>query len=251
MFDGALTLTHSASLSLPGTTDITTSAGDSAFFVCESAGNWRCASFTKANGTAIIATTDINGLTEKTELALDDSQVVYDPVALANRKQKLLRLYPGIAEYEAGETIATTGNPVQVRSDGKVYSSMDNIYGYIGVNLNTVTAGQTVRVQFDGVASLSGTQNERKYLSFSSSNASTQKANLTAALFFGAVSAVGQYAYFFGGYTGSAYPTTNYRYDTVGNTWATMTALPFAAVYPAAGTDGTDIYVFRFNQSNS
>lgn len=127
---------------------------------------------------------------------------------------------------------------------------MDNIYGYAGINLNTVTAGQTVRVQIDGIASVVGNQNERKYLSLASVNASTQKANLTQAIFWGSVASVGQYAYVMGGYTGGSTPLTNYRYDTVGNTWSTMTALPFIGIYSAGGTDGTDVYIFRLNQAN-
>ena len=55
VFDGALTLTHNAtSLILPGGANITTAAGDSAIFVSEGSGNWRCVSYTKASGTAIV-----------------------------------------------------------------------------------------------------------------------------------------------------------------------------------------------------
>lgn len=42
-FSGALTLTHNGtSLILPGATNITTVAGDTAVFVSEGSGNWRC-----------------------------------------------------------------------------------------------------------------------------------------------------------------------------------------------------------------
>ena len=65
IFDGALTLTHNASsLILPGGANITTAAGDRATFICESAGNWYCTNYVKATGLAVVATIDINGLTE-------------------------------------------------------------------------------------------------------------------------------------------------------------------------------------------
>lgn len=44
-FDSALTLTHSADLSLPGGADITTLAGDRAIFVEYAAGDWQCISY--------------------------------------------------------------------------------------------------------------------------------------------------------------------------------------------------------------
>lgn len=55
-FTGILTLTHNAtSLILPGGANITTAAGDSAFFKSRGSGNWRCISYTKADGTAVVA----------------------------------------------------------------------------------------------------------------------------------------------------------------------------------------------------
>lgn len=52
VFDGALILTHNGtSLILPGAANITTAAGDTAIFVSEGSGNWRCVVFQKAGGT--------------------------------------------------------------------------------------------------------------------------------------------------------------------------------------------------------
>lgn len=48
VFDGILTMTHSASLSLPGAANITTAAGDSALFVQDSANNVICLAYTRA-----------------------------------------------------------------------------------------------------------------------------------------------------------------------------------------------------------
>lgn len=53
-FDGVLTLTHNGtSLILPTAANITTAAGDSAFFVSEGSGNWRCVGYMRANGQAL------------------------------------------------------------------------------------------------------------------------------------------------------------------------------------------------------
>lgn len=50
-FDGSLTLTYNAtSVILPGSTSITTQAGDIAFFQSEGSGNWRCVSYLPRNG---------------------------------------------------------------------------------------------------------------------------------------------------------------------------------------------------------
>lgn len=53
-FAGALILTHNAtSLILPGGANITTAAGDTAIFVSEGSGNWRCILYQKASGVPI------------------------------------------------------------------------------------------------------------------------------------------------------------------------------------------------------
>ncbi len=55
-FDGILTFTHHATdLILPGGANITTAAGDIAIMHEYATGDWRCASYTKADGTAVVA----------------------------------------------------------------------------------------------------------------------------------------------------------------------------------------------------
>lgn len=58
-FSGALTLTHNGtSLILPTAANITTAAGDTALFISEGTGNWRCLFYSRANGLPLpIATT--------------------------------------------------------------------------------------------------------------------------------------------------------------------------------------------------
>ena len=54
-FAGALLLVHNGtSLILPGAASITTAANDIALFVSEGSGNWRCAVYTRADGTAVV-----------------------------------------------------------------------------------------------------------------------------------------------------------------------------------------------------
>lgn len=54
-FAGAGTLTHNAtSLILPGAANITTAANDTAIFVSEGSGNWRCIAYTRASGLPIV-----------------------------------------------------------------------------------------------------------------------------------------------------------------------------------------------------
>jgi hypothetical protein len=57
-FAGALTLTHNAtSLILPGAANITTAAGDTAIFTSDGSSNWRCLSYQRASGLAVVSTT--------------------------------------------------------------------------------------------------------------------------------------------------------------------------------------------------
>ena len=63
-FEDVLTLTHNATdLVLPGGANITTAAGDVAVFVSEGSGDWRCVSYSKANGRAVVSVSRIQGTT--------------------------------------------------------------------------------------------------------------------------------------------------------------------------------------------
>ncbi len=76
-FDAALTLTHSADLVLPTAANIITAAGDEAEFVEYATGDWRCVSYTRANGKALDpsepnAIAGVNEITTTRDLALTD-----------------------------------------------------------------------------------------------------------------------------------------------------------------------------------
>lgn len=61
VFSGALLLTHSSALQLPGSGDITTAAGDVAFATYLGSGNWRVSPYQKVNGTAVVNPTPMAG----------------------------------------------------------------------------------------------------------------------------------------------------------------------------------------------
>jgi hypothetical protein len=96
-FDGALTMTHHATnLDLPGEANITTAAGDVATFQSTGANTVQCISYTKADGTAVVAAsggvdttgtpadnqvaifTDSDTLEGETGLTFDGSTLVTD-----------------------------------------------------------------------------------------------------------------------------------------------------------------------------
>ncbi|WP_019573371.1 hypothetical protein [Curvibacter lanceolatus] len=61
-FSGAMILTHNAtSLILPGASSITTEAGDVAVFRSLGGGNWKCVSYTRASGQALVASSASSG----------------------------------------------------------------------------------------------------------------------------------------------------------------------------------------------
>ena len=54
-FTGILTLTHNAvSLILPTSGNIVTAAGDTSTFISEGSGNWRCITYQRASGSALV-----------------------------------------------------------------------------------------------------------------------------------------------------------------------------------------------------
>jgi len=75
VFSGILTLTHNGtSLRLPGEVNITTAANDTAIFVSQGSGNWRCVSYTRATGvpTTIIDFVTTLSVTSNTTLTIAD-----------------------------------------------------------------------------------------------------------------------------------------------------------------------------------
>lgn len=61
IFAGALTLTHSSNLALPGATNITTAANDIAGFVQTASGAWRCFLYARDSNAALFASLVVEG----------------------------------------------------------------------------------------------------------------------------------------------------------------------------------------------
>jgi hypothetical protein len=83
-FAGALTLTHNAtSLILPTGASITTAANDTAVFVSEGSGNWRCISYQRATGQPLVAATPADGSVTAAKLASDVAELIRDTIGTA------------------------------------------------------------------------------------------------------------------------------------------------------------------------
>ena len=78
-FDGALTFTHHATdLILPGAANITTAAGDIAEMYEYASGDWRCISYTKANGASIVDAVKGSDIASATSLTLGTDGNLFD-----------------------------------------------------------------------------------------------------------------------------------------------------------------------------
>lgn len=158
-FDGALTLTHNAtSLILPGGANITTAAGDVGKFRHEGSGNWRCVSYTRANGTPVVGL-QASDITGKTALTAPDHAadyaLLYDASATALKKALLKYLSPIVARYYDSYTSNTNITTVLPADDTVPTSSEgDEI---CSVSVTTTNATQRVRLHFDGQASFGST----------------------------------------------------------------------------------------------
>ncbi|ANS04745.1 hypothetical protein [uncultured Mediterranean phage] len=117
-FDGALTFTHHATdLILPGAANITTAAGDIAVMYEYASGDWRCVSYTKADGKPVVAAG--GGLTfiSSTNIS-DDATVAFE--SLSATYESFFFVYDGlvpatdntllIAEVGTGSTTYQTSS---------------------------------------------------------------------------------------------------------------------------------------------
>lgn len=101
-FLAALTLTHNAtSLILPGSSNITTAAGDVAFMESLGTGNWRCITYFKADGTSVVGGGGGGGLT-----GFNGSLATASPNASVNFAQ----LLAATASADGGLSISPKGN---------------------------------------------------------------------------------------------------------------------------------------------
>lgn len=113
-FSGALTLTHNAtSLILPGAANITTVAGDTAVFVSEGSGNWRCVSYQRAGSAPpTVPKGHIYGLTlsNNTTDATNDIDIAVGEAASEGGIPVLISLASGITKRLDGSWAVGSGN---------------------------------------------------------------------------------------------------------------------------------------------
>lgn len=130
-FAGVLTLTHNAtSLILPTGANITTAAGDTARFISEGSGNWRCVSYNRSTGVAV--STDGSGLTSIR------SATVVAPVATTSGTSVTIAsgLPSGIKQitinFEGVSTSGTSNPMIQIGDSGGIeatgYTSASSVF---------------------------------------------------------------------------------------------------------------------------
>ena len=153
-FSGALTLTYNAtSLILPTAASITTAAGDVACFESLGSGNWRCLSYTKANGQTIALSTTFGdgtvsvpgiGFTSDTNtgfyrIGADNIGVTVGGTKVADIAGSTLTLSPGGANYSFGTGLTLT--TVGTGSGANLLLSSPNTVGGGGTGAISLTTG--------------------------------------------------------------------------------------------------------------
>ena len=109
-FTGGLTLTHNAtSLILPTGANITTAAGDTALFMSEGAGNWRCMFYYRATGAALAASGG-GDVSSNTATSVDNEIVLFN--GTTGKSIKRGNALSGFVSLASGvvSAIASTGS---------------------------------------------------------------------------------------------------------------------------------------------
>lgn len=142
-FDAALILTHNATdLVLPGGANITTAAGDEAEFIEYASGDWRCVSYTKANGSAII-----NQVVSNLSMVRLNTANGY-----GSTNTRIRRFTNTITNTGSDITYAdsaTLGNSFTINTSGIYaisYTEQYNTTGYNGISLNTTAPTSNIDV---------------------------------------------------------------------------------------------------------
>lgn len=107
VFDGALTLTHNATtLILPGGSNITTAAGDSALFIQDNADNIKCMFYQRADGTPTKASAVASSVSTSlglptTAFRVTDSSITSNTVLASDSTLKFAMLANTAYDFEA------------------------------------------------------------------------------------------------------------------------------------------------------
>jgi hypothetical protein len=108
VFDGILTLTHSANLILPRDVNITTAVGDTVVFKSEGSGVWRCVSYDRKDGTALAGTSSsVSGVRQTVQKASVDSSGLPNFITAASGLSvNILGATTNIAVHAAGGKVS-------------------------------------------------------------------------------------------------------------------------------------------------
>lgn len=125
VFVGALTLTHDATkLILPTGASIVTAAGDVAVMESMAAGNWRCLSYTRRDGKALVATPDASKAASGANAditsirAIQYVDKVYVNAAASGTVTLDLSLYSSFDLTLVGNTTLAFSNPPALTNEG-------------------------------------------------------------------------------------------------------------------------------------
>ncbi len=116
-FTGALLLTYNAtSLILPTSANITTAAGDTAIFVSEGSGNWRCLSYQRRSGAALVggaggdaSTNTATSVVDELPLFADTSGKLFKRATLTGFVSLASGVVSAIASTGSGDVVRATG----------------------------------------------------------------------------------------------------------------------------------------------
>ena len=118
-FDGALTFTHhSTNLILPGAANITTAAGDIAVMYEYASADWRCVSYTKASGAAVVA----GGFTLATEQASTSGTAVTFG-SIPSGTKRITIMFEAVSFGASVDILVTIGDAGGLETAGYVSTS--------------------------------------------------------------------------------------------------------------------------------
>lgn len=133
-FSGVLTLTNSASLKLPGASNITTAAGDSAIFLGVSAGVVRAIMYTKASGLATVVATAPGAL-------LNTINFTAQTVALSS----ISNASPAVLTCSSASHLPENGSPIRLTTSGTLPTGLatGTDYYVVGASGSTFNVAAT------------------------------------------------------------------------------------------------------------
>lgn len=136
VFDGILTLTHNGtSLILPTAANITTAAGDSAVFVSEGSGNWKCVNYERASGAALVGSASRTPAVQSVVSSSTVTPTFSDDIVLVTAQAVALAL-----ANPTGTAIPNLGMVIRIKDNGTARAiSYDTQYRAIGVTLPATT----------------------------------------------------------------------------------------------------------------